>query len=159
MVVRLGATQIAPPEPFASSVMAIVLHSGPSALFLWPSGRTGNISHFLIGGRALSSECPGDTVRREVGEETGWQVEPERMVGYRHFHQLSARSAESDRPYPDFIQSVFAARAVAFDERLIIPGDRIPAEIVDYRECIACTEVAHRPLLKASLDRLAADLT
>ena len=150
MTVRIGLADEAPPAHVASSVLAIVLDDQRRVLFLWPAQRSGNISHLLVGGRPKPGESAEATATREVGEETGWQVETAELIGYRHFHQLEPRKKDSDRPYPDFIQQIHVAKALRFDKELLISSDRIPSEFLDYETAIKATDVKHRPLLHAA---------
>jgi hypothetical protein len=150
MRVRLCVGGTLPPAEVCSSVLAIVVNSRREVLYLYPSTASGSIAQVLIGGRAEAGEAPEQTVIREVGEETGWEVAPIRMIGFRHFFHLEARVEETDRPYPDFIQPIFVARAVAYDAGLVIARDRIPAEFVEIVTAGEVTEPAQRPLLRAA---------
>ena len=107
--------------------------------------------HVLIGGRPESGEIPEATAMREVGEETGWRIEPIRMIGFRHFFHLEPHVEASDRPYPDFIQPVFAARALAFDPNLLIPSDQVPAEFIDLATVERMTDPRQLPLLRETV--------
>jgi len=148
--VRLCLGSILPPANVSSSILAIVINIRRQVLFLYPSTPNGSIAHVLIGGRAEPGEMPEQTVIREVGEETGWQVEPLGMIGFRHFFHLEPRSEKSDRPYPDFIQPIFAARAIAYNATLARPDDVIPAQFIDLATADRLTEAAQRPLLRAA---------
>ena len=149
MIVRLNLAETLPPAHVSSSILAIVLDSNQKVLFLWPSNKSGNISH-LLGGRPDPGETPEETAIREVGEETGWRINPNQMIGFRHFFQLEPRSEESDRPYPDFIQPIYAARAVVFEKGLLQPNDQIPAEFLDLATVEQRLESAQHPLLHAA---------
>ncbi len=150
MRVRLSLAETLPPAGVSSSILSIVLNAKEQVLYLWPGQRSGSIAHLLVGGRPEASETPDQTVIREIGEETGWRVRPLRMIGFRHFFQMEPWSQKSDRPYPDFIQPIYAACALAFDERLVVPGDRIPAEFVDFAAVESAMDIAQRPLLYAA---------
>ena len=153
--VRLCLATSLPPAHVSSSILAIVLNTDRQVLYLWPATPTGSIAHLLIGGRPQPGETPEATAIREVGEETGWRITPHRMIGFRHFFHLEPQSAaESDRPYPDFIQPIFAAYAGAFDPRLRVVNDRIPAEFMDLAAAAQATDFAQRPLLYAAADDL-----
>lgn len=150
MSVRLSLAERLPPGQVSSSILAIVLDERRRVLFLWPSRPSGSIAHLLIGGRPENGETPEETSIREVGEETGWRVEPIRMIGFRHFFQLEPRREESDRPYPDFIQPIFAARALEFEPQRLIAKDRIEAEFLEFDEVERAIEAGQRPLLYAA---------
>lgn len=150
--VSLSLASTLPPVHVSSSILAIVLDADRQVLFLHPSTPSGSIAHVLIGGRPNVGETHAETVIREVGEETGWRVEPIRMIGFRHFFHLEPWSPKSDRPYPDFIQSIFAARAVAFDPDLLVLTDRIPAEFIDVATVERMTDMGQRPLLLAAVN-------
>jgi hypothetical protein len=76
------------------------------------------------------------------------------MIGFRHFFHLEPRSEKSDRPYPNFIQPIFAASAIAFDFNLIVPEDKILAEFIDFTVAERMTDTAQRPLLRAAAEVL-----
>ena len=152
--VRLCLATSLPPPHVSSSILAIVLNADRQVLYLWPSTPTGSIAHLLIGGRPQPGETPEETAIREVGEETGWRIMPHQMIGFRHFFHLEPPSAASDRPYPDFIQPIFAASAVAFDPRLLLTDDRTPAEFMNFSTAEQVTDSAQRVLLYATADAL-----
>ncbi len=155
MIVRIGLTNTPPPVHVSSSILAIVFDTKNRVLFLWPSDKSGNISHLLIGGRPNLGESPEETATREVGEETGWRILPVGIIGYRHFHQLEPKSKKSDRPYPDFVQLIYAARTVSHDPDLLISSDQIPATFLELSNALESTNQKHRPLLIAAANALA----
>ncbi|HWB54476.1 MAG TPA: NUDIX hydrolase [Tepidisphaeraceae bacterium] len=148
--VRLCLGSTLPPAEVSSSILAIVVNSCQQVLFLHPSTPNGSIAHVLIGGRPEPGEKPEQTIVREVGEETGWQIEPGRMIGFRHFFHLEPRSDRTDRPYPDFIQPIFAASAVAYNANLALPDDLIPAQFIDIEIAQGLIEAAQCRLLRAA---------
>lgn len=97
-------------------------------------------------------ETPEETAIREVAEETRWKVKPIKMVGFRHFFYTEPRSLKTDRPYPHFIQPIYAVMAESFDPSAIIPGDRIPAEFMEYAVVEKRIVESQRPLLRAAAD-------
>lgn len=149
--VRLSLATTLPPVSMSSSVLAMVFNADRQVLYLYPEDRTGSIAQLLIGGRPQAGESPEETVIREVAEETGWRVSPIRQIGFRHFFHLEPHSPQSDRPYPDFIQPIYAARAEVFSPEFIVAGDRIPAEFVDYEVAAKWIEPTQVPLLHAAL--------
>lgn len=154
--VRLSLSETPPPAVVSSSILAIVFNHEGRVLYLYPMEKTGSIAQLLIGGRPQAGESPQETVVREVSEETGWRVRPGRMIGFRHFHHLEPFSPQSDRPYPDFIQPIHVARAESLVEKLVVPGDHLPAEFMAYERVEKLIDPGHWPLLRAS--RRALDL-
>lgn len=154
--VRLSLADLLPPARVSSSVLSIVLNRDRQVLFLYPSDPTGTIAHLLIGGRPEEGEAPTETAIREVAEETGWHITPAKIIGFRHFFHLEPQSSKSDRPYPDFVQPIYAARAEAFVPESIIAGDRIPAEFMPYETAENLIEPAQRPLLRAAMNAVCA---
>lgn len=149
--VRLCLGSSLPPVAWRSSILAIVALADETVLFLQPTAPSGAIAHVLVGGRPEHGEAPEETLRREVAEETGWLVDPVAVVGFRHFHHLgSAHPQLADRPYPDFLQAVYAATATRYDSSALLPGE-IPCEPVAARWAVTVTEAAQRPLLRAAL--------
>jgi 8-oxo-dGTP pyrophosphatase MutT (NUDIX family) len=152
--VRLSLASTLPPADVSSSILAIVLNSDRQVLFLHPSTPSGSIAHVLIGGRPENGETPPQTATREVGEETGWRIEPIRMIGFRHFFHLEPWVEKSDRPYPDFVQPIFAARAVTYDASLALLNDHIPSKFIAFDAAEQAIDPTQRPLLRAALGAL-----
>lgn len=152
LVARLCLASSLPPPECMSSILGIVTHSNRSVLFINPANATGTIAHLLFGGRPEPGETPEETLRREVAEETGWQIEPRKIIGFRHFRHLGPPHPQmADRPYPDFVQPVYAAIAREFDVNSLLPGEH-PSELVDVDWALEVTDPAHRPLLEATLE-------
>jgi len=150
MIVHVGLSSHFPPKMVISSILAIVINDENQVLYLHPNNNSGNISHVLIGGRPKNDESCEEAVIREVGEETGWLIEPMSIIGYRHFHQLDLRSEQSDRQYPDFIQPIFVSRALRYVRELIISQDILPAEMIDYERAASMIIPDQGLLLRAA---------
>jgi 8-oxo-dGTP pyrophosphatase MutT (NUDIX family) len=148
--VRLSLAEELPPASVSSSILAIVFNRHGQVLFLHPSDPSGSIAHLVAGGRPEGRETPEETAIREVAEETGWRVKPIKMIGFRHFFHTEPRSARTDRPYPDFIQPIYAAMAESFDPSGIIADDQLEAEFLDYAVAEKRIEVGQRPLMYAA---------
>ena len=56
----------------------------------------------------------------------------------------------ADRPFPDFVQPIYAAEAQNFDAGLLLP-DEHPSEFVGAEWALAVIHPAQRPLLEAAL--------
>ena len=152
LLARLCLASSLPPRRWRASVLGIVTRDDGAVLFAHAEKPLGTIAHVLFGGRPKPEELPEETLRREVAEETGWHVDPVRVAGFRHFVQLGRPHPElADRPYPEFIEPVYAAKARAFDEAAILPRER-PCRFVEPEWALSVTSPAQRPLLQAALD-------
>ncbi|MDQ3856683.1 MAG: NUDIX hydrolase [Chloroflexota bacterium] len=95
-----------PPPDFTISVRCVVVRAHSVLV----QRDVGSI-HILPGGRREPLETPLKTLRRELMEETGWTLDDVALLGFMHFHHLDPKSPGHRYPYPDFIQSVYTARA------------------------------------------------
>jgi ADP-ribose pyrophosphatase YjhB (NUDIX family) len=98
-----------PPAEFVTSVRALVLRNDEVLLVRDPTGY-----HILPGGRREAGETYHETVVRELLEETGWQIEIGRLLGFKHFYRLTPQPAEIVYPHPDFAQIVYLATPVSY---------------------------------------------
>jgi 8-oxo-dGTP pyrophosphatase MutT (NUDIX family) len=152
LLARLGLADELPPPTGRSSIHGIVLRGDGHVLVVHPATPTGSIAHVLVGGRPEVDEVPEATLRREVGEEAGWHVEPVAVIGYRRFTHLGPPHPQlADRGYPDFVQVVFAVRAEAEDRSLLLPGEA-PTAFVPAAWALQVTRPAERPLLQRAIE-------
>ena len=91
-----------PPLEFVTSARA-VLFSGTHVLV----ARNLDEHHILPGGRREPGETVEQTVRREVLEETGWEVGPLHYLGVLHYQHLLPKPRDFSYPYPDFVHVIF----------------------------------------------------
>jgi 8-oxo-dGTP pyrophosphatase MutT (NUDIX family) len=105
--VRCYLTDETPPLDLISSVRAVVLRGEQVLVFRDRIGR----AHLLPGGRREGDEEVETALRREVREETGWELGPLRRLGFIHLRHLTPKPPDYAYPYPDFLQLVFAAEA------------------------------------------------
>ena len=103
-----------PPAELITSARAVVLAADGVLVVRDPTG-----VHILPGGRRQAGETLEQTVRREVLEETGWVIDPPRLLGVKHFRHVGPKPAGYRYLYPDFFQVVYGAQAHRFD-----PGSR-----------------------------------
>jgi hypothetical protein len=73
--------------------------------------------HPWPGGRRESGESYEETARREVHEETGWELDPEtaEYIGWLHLEHLKTPPQDYQLPHPDFLQVVLVANATSRD--------------------------------------------
>lgn len=93
-----------PPDAFITSVRAIVCNERAVLVVHDPDG-----AHILPGGRREAGETLEQTLRREVLEETGWEIEQLHLLGVLHYHHLDPKPADYPYPYPDFLQIIYCA--------------------------------------------------
>ena len=112
--------------------MSVIYNADWELLFLYSLQPDSNLSHLLVGGRPEGTESHFETARREAGEEVGLVIEPQDVIGYRHFHQIEPRSELSDRPWPDFIEAILLSKLVRTDRSLIKNDDQLPFSFVPF---------------------------
>jgi ADP-ribose pyrophosphatase YjhB (NUDIX family) len=105
--IRGYLTDETPPLACVSSVRAVVLRGDDVLVFRDRGGQ----AHVLPGGRRERDEAAEATLRREVREETGWEIGALRSLGFIHFRHLTPKPPGYGHPYPDFVQLVYAAEA------------------------------------------------
>ena len=100
------------PDELITSARCVVLVGEAAVICRNADG----ILHALPGGRREPGETLAGTAAREVGEETGWLIDPATLeeLGWLHYQHLAPRpegNPYSRYPWPDFLQVVFGARA------------------------------------------------
>ena len=144
-------SQSLPPQPYISSVRAVVFH-GDSVLTI--SGPDGD--HYIVpGGRREEGESLAETAHREVLEETGWTIELGTILSFTHFHHLSPKPDDYAYPHPDFLQLIYLAEAKSLHQSHKI-FDQWVAESHFYSLAEAMTRLqseSQRLLLQAAMAR------
>ena len=105
----------APPVDLVSSVRAVVLN-GDRVLVM----RNLDGTHILPGGRVEEGETAEETLRRELLEEAGVEIEVKDQVGFVHLKHTTPKPKDYPHLYPDFFWPVFAASFVRFQ-----PGAKV----------------------------------
>ena len=116
MRIRAYLSDLQPPLEFVSSVRSVVFSGDPVLVI-----RNRDGIHVLPGGRREPGESIEATLRREVGEETGWTIDAPRLLGFLHFYHLSPKPRDYRYPYPDFLQPIFLSEAAEFDASCLLP--------------------------------------
>jgi|SRR5579862_3527923 len=96
-----------PPLELVTSVRGVVINDGAVLVVRYPDGLS-----ILPGGRREEGEEIEETLRRELVEETGWEVGDIRLLGFHHFHHLTEKPPGYRYPYPDFLQLVYETKAL-----------------------------------------------
>lgn len=118
------------PPAHVTSVRAVVI--GTDGVLVLQNGEE---RHVLPGGRCESGESVEETLRREVLEETGYEIEDLHLVGFLHFRHLGPMPEGYGYSYPDFLQVVFAARAGRYvPDRAIHDPYVTGAEMVPFQD-------------------------
>lgn len=107
-----------PPLTYITSVRSIVIR-GERVLVL----RNPDETHIMPGGRREAGETLEQTMRREVLEETGWELQPVTVLGFIHFHHLTLKPPEHPYPYPDFLHLIYVSLATSERPEARIPDD------------------------------------
>jgi ADP-ribose pyrophosphatase YjhB (NUDIX family) len=125
---RAYAADELPPLGLVTSVRCILLRANTVlALARAPADR--DEAHIVPGGRREPGETPEQTMRRELLEETGWEVGAARLLGVVVFRHQAPRPSGYPFPYPQFVQVIYTANALAHRPEAMIP-DEIDGEAV-----------------------------
>lgn len=105
--ITVHLTDTLPPIELVSSVRCL-LFRGDDLMVL----RNRDVEAYVVpGGRREGDEPLEATLRREIGEETGWTVRDARLIGCYWMHHCTPKPDGYPHPYPDFLQPVYAAEA------------------------------------------------
>ena len=119
-------TDRTPPRRYVTSARAIVIDGDRVLVVQDPSNR-----HIMPGGRLEPNEAPEDALRREVLEETGWNLAYFRPIGILHYTHINPMPEGWSYPYTDFLQIVYAGSAGEYHPELKeVDGYEIGSEFV-----------------------------
>lgn len=124
-----------PPE-YISSVRAIVFRQHSILVITDARGE----KYIIPGGRKQKGEDPAATLRRELLEESGWEIGNVVQLGFMHFHHLSAKPDNYEYPYPDFVWPVYVADALRS-----VPSARVPEETAMQADFVPIANVLRLP--------------
>jgi 8-oxo-dGTP pyrophosphatase MutT (NUDIX family) len=149
---RTFVGDIAWPHALATSARAVVFKGGRVVVVRQTSGER----HIRPGGRIEPGETIEQTARREVLEETGWELGAMKPLGFQHFQHLDARPAGFTGRWCDFVQPIFVAEALAYrraarDLSQIEAGSRLTS----IRSAFAAIRPSDAALLRTAIDRRA----
>lgn len=129
LCVRASDTMVLPPPPAVSSVRGVLLRASKLMVVEDPDRK-----HLLPGGRCENGESYEATLRREVLEETGYEVAEIERIGVLHFeHRTPDPGGWASQHYPHFFQVIYGCRAgeyVAYKKRT--NGYELTAEFRDW---------------------------
>lgn len=131
---HLGASL--PPDELTTSVRAVVLVASHVLVVHDP-----HTLHILPGGRREAGETLEVTLRREVLEETGWELGAPVLIGFRHIRHLTPRPPAYRYPYPSFFHVVYAAPGLRCR-----PEARKPDDYVQDARLVPVAEAQALPL-------------
>jgi 8-oxo-dGTP pyrophosphatase MutT (NUDIX family) len=145
-----------PPPPALVSSVRCLLFRGDELMVL----RNRHTEAYIVpGGRREGDEPIDATLRREVGEETGWTLRDPELLGCYRMHHVSAKPDGYPYPYPDLLQSVYMAEAdqhrpeLLLDDGYDLGGDfRPPAEVARLK-LTACERILLAEALRRRVDR------
>jgi len=113
--IRAAFTQSLPPISTVTSVRCVLIQSDNIMTVTDPER-----IHVLPGGRIEEGESYMETLRREIGEETGYTIANSRMIGILLFkHLFSIPESWNPKHYPYFVNLVFCADAIDYDASLL----------------------------------------
>jgi len=112
--------------------------------------------HIQPGGRREQGESLEESLRRELLEETGWEIQQPSLLGVKHFHHITPRPENYQHPYPDFLQLVYCARATLYrPEAKEVDGFELGADFLPVAEVKQLTLTANeRIFLETALQTL-----
>jgi ADP-ribose pyrophosphatase YjhB (NUDIX family) len=128
LLCRAYASDELPPLEFVTSARCVVLR-GDRVLALVAAPQERDEVHIMPGGRREPGETLEQTMRRELLEETGWEVGAARLLGVVVFRHQTPRPSGYPFPYPQFAQVIYAADALAHRPEAMMP-DEIDGEAV-----------------------------
>ena len=96
-----------PPSGLVSSVRAVVLKED-SVLVM----RNLDSTHIVPGGRVEEGETFEETLRRELLEEAGVEINVKAQIGLVHLRHTTPKPKNHPFPYPDFLWPVYVASLV-----------------------------------------------
>ncbi|HUO87618.1 MAG TPA: NUDIX domain-containing protein [Rhizomicrobium sp.] len=107
------------PQRLVMSARGVVFRGSRVMVVSSSDGRGGVMNHVIPGGRVEKGESLLATVKREVGEETGWHIARPRPLAVLHYRHLLPRPEGYAYAYPDFLQPIFLVDGTRYDRRLL----------------------------------------
>lgn len=142
---RYYLTADEPPEAYVTSVRAVVL-KGSDVLVL----RNPDAVHALPGGRREQGETLLDTLRREILEESGYEVEGVTPLGVVHLRHLAPVPPEYRFLHPDFLWAIHRAAVSAAEPRSVDDDYEVEAAFVPVAEALGRVDFGSRIFVEAA---------
>ncbi len=143
---------IAWPTILATSARAVVFKGARVVVVRQTDGER----HVRPGGRLEPGETVEAAARREVLEETGWEMGPLKPLGFQHFSHLGERPADFAYRWCDFIQPLFVGEALAYRRSARDLGQlEAGARLTPIARAIAELRPSDVAILRAAIERRA----
>ena len=107
-----------PPAHLVSSVRALVFREDHVLVM-----RNRDGTHIHPGGRVEEGETHEETLRRELLEEAGVEIDVLRRLGFVHLKHTTPKPRDHPYPYPDFIWPIYAASFTGWKPEAKIEDD------------------------------------
>lgn len=104
---RAHRSDVLPPLVYVSSARGLIFRDNHILVMRNEDGY-----HIMPGGRREPDESLEQTLRREVGEEAGWDIGAIRLLGFSHFYHLTPVPENHPYPHPDFFMALYTAEAM-----------------------------------------------
>jgi ADP-ribose pyrophosphatase YjhB (NUDIX family) len=122
LLVRAYACETLPPLALVTSVRCLVFRDDTVLALVRDAGDREE-AHIVPGGRREPGETVEGTLRREVLEETGWEIGVLRLLGCVLYRHMTRRPSGYPYPYPEFAHLIYTAEVGAHRPQAMEPDE------------------------------------